>query len=89
MAVRAYRNRAVFYVEYADNEVHITADVAFGVMHYYFASGDEKFLFDKGAEILLETSRFWSERVDKGEDGEYHLLNVMGPDVYKRQQYYL
>ena len=41
-------------------------DVAFGVMHYYFASGDEKFLFDKGAEILLETSRFWSERVDKG-----------------------
>ena len=68
--------------EYADNEVHITADVAFGVMHYYFASGDEKFLFDKGAEILLETSRFWSERVDKGEDGEYHLLNVMGPDEY-------
>ena len=32
--------------------------------------------------ILLETSRFWSERVDKGEDGEYHLLNVMGPDEY-------
>lgn len=68
--------------EYADNEVHITADVAFGVMHYYFASGDEKFLFDEGIEILLETSKFWSERVDIGEDGEYHLLNVMGPDEY-------
>lgn len=68
--------------EYADNEVHITADVAFGVMHYYLASGDEKFLFDKGVEILLETSKFWSDRVDKGEDGKYHLLNVMGPDEY-------
>lgn len=68
--------------EYADNEIHITADVAFGILHYYYASGDEKFLFDRGMEVLLETSRFWLDRTDRDEMGEYHLLNVMGPDEY-------
>lgn len=68
--------------EYADNEVHITADVAFGILHYYHTTGDEKFLFDRGLEVLMETARFWIDRTDQDEQGEYHLLNVMGPDEY-------
>lgn len=44
--------------EYADNEVHITADVAFGVMHYYFASGDEKFLLIKGLKFCWKLQGF-------------------------------
>lgn len=68
--------------EYADNEIHITADVAFAVMHYYLATDDREFLFDYGIEILLETARFWSDRVDRDESGVCHLLNVMGPDEY-------
>lgn len=68
--------------EYADNEIHITADVVFGIMHYCYASGDIEFLFEKGIEILLETARFWSDRVDQDKNGKYHLLNVMGPDEY-------
>lgn len=68
--------------EYADNEIHITADVAFGIVHYVRSSGDEKFLFDKGMEVLLETAAFWTDRADRGRDGRYHLINVMGPDEY-------
>lgn len=68
--------------EYADNEIHITADVAFGILHYYRATGDELFMFEKGIEVLLETALFWVDRVDRDEKGEYHLLNVMGPDEY-------
>ena len=68
--------------EYADNEVHITADVAYGVIHYYRATGDEEFLQQYGLEILLETARFWVDRVDRDAKGGYNLLNVMGPDEY-------
>lgn len=68
--------------EYADNEIHITADVAFGILHYYRATGDEQFMFGKGMEVLLETALFWTDRADRDEKGEYHLLNVMGPDEY-------
>lgn len=68
--------------EYADNEVHITADIAYGLWHYFLATGDESFLFEYGAEILIETARFWCDRVDKNKDGSYDLINVMGPDEY-------
>lgn len=68
--------------EYADNEIHITADVAYAVMHYYAATGDEQFMLDAGLEMLIETARFWIDRADPDENGVYHLLNVMGPDEY-------
>ena len=68
--------------EYADNEVHITADVAYAIWHYYKATEDGLFLKDYGAEILIETARFWADRVDRDRNGKYNLLNVMGPDEY-------
>ncbi|MEG2512980.1 MAG: beta-phosphoglucomutase [Acetivibrio sp.] len=68
--------------EYADNEVHITADVAYGVMHYYKATEDKEFMLEAGLEILIETARFWLCRVDWDTQGIPHLLNVMGPDEY-------
>lgn len=68
--------------EYADNEVHISADVAYAMMHYYKATGDYDFMAHYGIEILLETSRFWVDRVNVDQDGVYHLINVMGPDEY-------
>lgn len=68
--------------EYADNEVHVTADIAYALMHYYRATDDYEFIRDYGLEILLETSRFWMCRVSRGEHGQIDLLNVMGPDEY-------
>jgi kojibiose phosphorylase len=70
--------------QYADHQVHISADVALGVWHYVNATGDKEFLYDKGAEIIIETARFWTKRVDRlpGREG-LHILGVMGPDEYK------
>ena len=70
--------------QYADHQVHISADVVLGIWHYVRATGDRDFLFEKGAEIMIETARYWVERVDRLPNRPgYHILGVMGPDEYK------
>lgn len=70
--------------EFAEHQVHITADVALGIWHYYQVTDDSEFLYNYGAEVLIETARYWTERVDKipGREG-YQIYGVMGPDEYK------
>ncbi|MEO8811709.1 MAG: glycosyl hydrolase family 65 protein, partial [Caulobacteraceae bacterium] len=63
-------------------EVHISADVAYAVWHYWEATGDEAFLREAGAEILLETARFWASRARAEADGQSHIRGVIGPDEY-------
>ncbi|WP_428489083.1 hypothetical protein [Rhodopila sp.] len=63
-------------------ELHISADVAYAVWHYWQATGDEAFLREAGAEILLETARFWSSRAQPEADGRHHIRGVIGPDEY-------
>jgi trehalose/maltose hydrolase-like predicted phosphorylase/nucleotide-binding universal stress UspA family protein len=65
-----------------EQEQHISADVAFGVWKYWEATGDERFLLQAGAEILIETARFWASRAAREEDGRYHIRGVIGPDEY-------
>lgn len=69
--------------EYAEHQVHVTSDVIIGMWHYVRETDDTDFLYNQGLEMLLETSRYWVERVDrlKGRPG-YHILGVMGPDEY-------
>lgn len=66
-----------------DEEIHVSADVAYGVLTYVTATGDTAFLLEFGAEILFETSRFWVDRVeyDPATDS-YSLRKVMGPDEF-------
>ena len=66
-------------------EQHITADIAYAVWQYWQATGDEGFLLDAGAEILLETGRFWSSRAQPEADGYCHIRGVIGPDEYHEQ----
>ncbi len=68
--------------QYADHEVHVTADVAYGLAHYARATGDPAFLRGPAAQLLVETARYWVERVDRRPDGSVALLGVMGPDEY-------
>lgn len=67
--------------QYADHEIHITADVVYGLWHYYEATGDFDFIA-KAAPVFVETARYWFDRVEFRSDGEVHLNGVMGPDEY-------
>lgn len=75
-------DRQVIPILCGKQEQHISADVAYAVWHYWQASGDEGFLLDAGAEILLETGRFWSSRARPEADGCHHIRGVIGPDEY-------
>jgi kojibiose phosphorylase len=66
-----------------EEEIHITADVAYGVLTYLTATEDWDFFFEYGAEILFNTARFWESRLqhDKSRD-RYELKRVIGPDEF-------
>lgn len=65
-------------------QFHINADVAYAVNQYVTVTGDDEFLADYGAEILIETARFWcdfGEYIDyKG--GKFCINGVTGPDEF-------
>ncbi|MBN1385014.1 MAG: glycoside hydrolase family 65 protein [Elusimicrobia bacterium] len=69
--------------EYANAGIHIVSDVAYAVMHYYNATGDDNFMLNYGLELLIETSRFWASRVYfNPRKGRYVINNVKGPNEY-------
>jgi beta-phosphoglucomutase len=62
-------------------EQHISADVAFAVFQYWRVTGDRSFMLDYGAEILLETARFWGSRAAWNPARAcYEIKDVIGPD---------
>lgn len=63
-------------------EHHISADIAHAVWRYWRATGDDDFFLRSGAEILLETARFWASRAVAEADGRRHIRHVIGPDEY-------
>ncbi|HYP43962.1 MAG TPA: glycosyl hydrolase family 65 protein [Propionibacteriaceae bacterium] len=66
-----------------DEEIHVSADVAYGILTYVEATGDTQFLTEFGAEILFETSRFWVDRATyEPETDQYSIKQVMGPDEF-------
>jgi len=66
-----------------DLEHHITADVAYAVWQYCAATADEEFFLRQGAEILIETGRFWASRASYNPALQaYEILHVIGPDEY-------
>jgi trehalose/maltose hydrolase-like predicted phosphorylase len=75
-------DRKVVAVLCGRQEQHISADVAYAVWQYWQATGDDDFLLNAGAEILLETGRFWASRAGLEVDGQCHIRGVIGPDEY-------
>ncbi len=62
--------------------IHVVADVAFALLEYWNATGDDAFILKYGLEILIETARFWRSRVTKRADGQYDIMAVRGPNEY-------
>jgi len=63
-------------------ELHIVADVAWAAATYADWTGDRAFVAGPGAELLVETARFWASRFERAADGSAHLRRVVGPDEY-------
>jgi trehalose/maltose hydrolase-like predicted phosphorylase len=75
-------DRAIVEILTGREEQHISADVAYAVWQYWDATQDAEFLLAAGAEILLETGRFWASRAVAERDGSRHIRGVIGPDEY-------
>jgi len=69
-----------------DREIHLSADIAYAVWHYWQATGDDNWLRDYGAEIILDTALFWMSRLEwHAEQERYELCGVIGADEYHEQ----
>ena len=66
-----------------EEEIHVTADVAYGVVTYLTATEDWDFLCKYGAEMLFSTARFWESRLEYNTSQDrYELNRVIGPDEF-------
>jgi len=72
----------VITIHTGEREHHISADIAYAVWQYWQATGDDAFMLEAGAEILVETARFWASRAQVELDGRAHIRQVIGPDEY-------
>lgn len=66
-----------------EKEHHISADIAYAVWQYFLATKDKEFIKSYGAEIILETARFWASRMSYNKKKKtYEIKGVIGPDEY-------
>jgi len=65
-------------------QYHINADIAYALGKYVEITGDQEFLERYGAEILVETARFWLDLgfVSSRREGRFCINGVTGPDEY-------
>jgi alpha,alpha-trehalose phosphorylase len=65
-------------------QYHINADIMYALRKYVQATGDEEFLRDCGAEMLVETARLWLDLgfYSKTKGGKFCINAVTGPDEY-------
>ena len=65
-------------------QYHINADIMYALRKYVQATGDEPFLRDYGAEMLVETARLWADLgfYSDAKGGKFCINGVTGPDEY-------
>ncbi|WP_238650236.1 glycoside hydrolase family 65 protein [Paenibacillus piscarius] len=70
--------------QHSNLQLHVGTAVAYGIWHYVKNTGDHEFLYSKGAEMLIQISRFYATRGQWGQrTGEYGYFGVMGPDEFQ------
>lgn len=65
-----------------EQEIHVSADVAWAVVRASALTRGEGRLTGKERRLVTETARFWASRAAADDDGSVHLRGVMGPDEY-------
>lgn len=66
-----------------DIEIHISADIAYAVHLYWKVSGDDDWFIERGAEMILDTAKFFASRAEWNPDRQcYEYRDVIGPDEY-------
>lgn len=65
-------------------QYHINADIMYALRKYVQATGDELFLRECGAEMLVETARLWLDLgfYSDAKGGKFCINAVTGPDEY-------
>ncbi|HUJ46610.1 MAG TPA: glycosyl hydrolase family 65 protein, partial [Rhizomicrobium sp.] len=65
-------------------QYHINADIMYALRKYVRATGDDEFLWNFGAEMLVETARFWLSMgfYSDRREGKFCINAVTGPDEY-------
>jgi alpha,alpha-trehalose phosphorylase len=65
-------------------QYHINADIAYALGQYARVSGDLDLLHGTGAEVMVETARFWMELgfFSERRGGRFCINGVTGPDEY-------
>lgn len=70
--------------QHSNLQLHVGTAVSYGIWHYVKNTGDRTFLYSKGAEMLIQISRFYATRGQWGQrSGEYGYFGVMGPDEFQ------
>lgn len=68
---------------FRDKQVHISADVVYGIWEYYKMTGDDEILLEGGAETIFECVRFlYSYSYFKCDKDRFEILDVTGADEY-------
>ena len=68
--------------QHASLQLQASTGVMYGLWCYVSLTGDKAFLYEKGAEMLVEISRMLASRGDWS-GGEYGFYGVMGPDEFQ------
>ncbi|WP_375476640.1 glycoside hydrolase family 65 protein [uncultured Jatrophihabitans sp.] len=66
---------------------HVNADIAAAAARHVWWTGDDAFSRDVALPLLVETARLWIALGYRGDDDEFHIDGVTGPDEYSAMAY--
>ena len=80
--VTDYKTGKPIRTYFNEKQIHISADIPYALENYVALTGDRSLLEEGGLEMIVECCLFFLSYAKKGEDGLYHLRDVIGPDEY-------
>lgn len=73
--------------DYSSLQRHVSLAIAYNTWQYIHTTGDQAFLEQYGAEMLLSIALFWGDRCKQNpETGRYSIKGVMGPNEFHEKQ---